>query len=269
MDNSRRQFLKFAGGALVAATGAATAGKALAEGEKPVETLAKKVVAKSNKLEKPPTGKEKWAMVIDLNKIKDGTVQCQKACHSIHNVPDFQGEDKRHEVKWIWQVDFENAFPEQNHAYLEKYSHNKPVMILCNHCENPPCVRACPTEATFQTKDGIVAMDYHRCIGCRFCISACPYGARSLNFRDPRTAIKKLDKSFPTRTKGVVEKCNFCVERLAQGLIPACVEAAKDDALVFGDLNDPESEVSKIVHNKFTIVRKPGLGTKPKVFYTL
>jgi Fe-S-cluster-containing dehydrogenase component len=102
-----------------------------------------------------------------------------------------------------------------------------PFLVLCNHCENPPCVRACPTQATFKREsDGIVLMDFHRCIGCRFCMAACPFGSRSFNFRDPRPFIKEQNKAFPTRMKGVVEKCNFCAERLAVGEQPACVEAS-------------------------------------------
>ncbi len=107
--------------------------------------------------------------------------------------------------------------------YLGKSFRQLRLPVFCNHCENPPCVRVCPTKATFQRADGIVMMDYHRCIGCRLCMAACPYGARSMNYRDPRPFIAKINPDFPTRTKGVVEKCNFCEERLAKGMLPACV----------------------------------------------
>jgi Fe-S-cluster-containing dehydrogenase component len=110
-------------------------------------------------------------------------------------------------------------------------------------------------------------MDYHRCIGCRFCIAACPYGARSFNFRDPRPFIRKLNPDFPTRSKGVVEKCSFCQERLEVGLLPACVEACKARVLIFGDLDDPDSEVYKVLMERNHIRRKPALGTYPSVFY--
>jgi len=115
-------------------------------------------------------------------------------------------------------------------------------------------------------------MDFHRCIGCRFCMAACPYGARSFNWVDPRTA-SNLDEpgeqllTFPTRSKGVVEKCNFCAERLAKGLMPACAENSSDGRMVFGDLDDPKSEVSKIVKSRYTLRRKQHLGTEPSVFY--
>jgi molybdopterin-containing oxidoreductase family iron-sulfur binding subunit len=146
---------------------------------------------------------------------------------------------------------------------------HRPFTVLCNHCENPPCVRACPTKATFKREsDGIVLMDFHRCIGCRFCMAACPYGSRSFNFRDPRTALddKKINRQFPTRMMGVVEKCNFCAERLAEGKMPACVEASKG-AIVFGDLKDPHSEVRELLHENFTIRRNSALGTEPCVYY--
>jgi molybdopterin-containing oxidoreductase family iron-sulfur binding subunit len=140
---------------------------------------------------------------------------------------------------------------------------------MCNHCERPSCVRVCPTQATWKRKDGIVMMDQHRCIGCRYCMAACPYGSRSFNFVDPRPTLQKsgINPGYPTRTRGVVEKCSFCAERLARGKLPACVEACPVKALVFGDLNDPESEVARLLEEKYTIRRKPGLGTNPHVFY--
>ena len=114
----------------------------------------------------------------------------------------------------------------------------------------------------------------HRCIGCRFCMAGCPYGARSFNWRDPRGKdangrpfIKKLNREYPTRTKGVVEKCTFCTDRLAVGKMPACVEKAPPGGLVFGDLDDPRSAVRKIVSTRYTIRRKPELGTGPNVYY--
>jgi len=141
---------------------------------------------------------------------------------------------------------------------------------LCNHCTNAPCVRVCPTQATYKRPDGIVAMDYHRCIGCRYCMAGCPFGARSFNFMEPRKHLdlSKLNKEFPTRMRGVVEKCNFCVERLALGKQPACVEVS-NGAVVFGDLSDPNSEVRKLLREHYTIRRKPSLGTEPSVYYII
>ena len=209
---------------------------------------------------------KRWAMVINPKKCPGGCKECIDACHRVHNVPDFG--NPKDEIKWIWNEPFRDAFPGQEHAYLEEDLKKKPVIVLCNHCDNPPCVRVCPTKATFKRKkDGIVVMDYHRCIGCRFCVAGCPYGARSMNFRDPRPFIKEINPDFPTRTKGVVEKCNFCEERLARGLLPACVVACREKAMVFGDLESPQSEVRKLLQIHFAIRRKPELGTNPQVYY--
>ena len=140
--------------------------------------------------------------------------------------------------------------------------------MLCNHCENPACVRVCPTQATFKRPDGIVDMDYHRCIGCRFCMTACPYNARSLNFSDPRAYLDEISPNYPTRARGVVEKCNFCVERLNQGLPPYCVEASQG-TILFGDLKDSRSDVRRALAGGLSIRRLAELGTGPSVYYLL
>ncbi len=98
-------------------------------------------------------------------------------------------------------------------------------------------------------------------------MAACPYGSRSFNWQDPRPAIASPNPDFPTRTKGVVEKCNFCEERLARGLRPACVEACQEKAMVFGDLTDPGSEPRKLLRARFALQREPELGTGPSVYY--
>jgi molybdopterin-containing oxidoreductase family iron-sulfur binding subunit len=209
---------------------------------------------------------KRWAMVIDTRKF-ESEEDCEpliEICHEIHNVPKL--ENKRHEIKWIWTEEFKHTFTTQAHAFLDDRVKHAPFLTLCNHCEKPACVRACPTKATFKREDGIVLMDFHRCIGCRFCMAACPYGSRSFNFRDPRPFIKETNLKFPTRMKGVVEKCNFCAERLAVGKIPACVEVSKG-ALTFGDLEDPKSKVREVLRSNFTIRRKPALGAGPSVFY--
>jgi molybdopterin-containing oxidoreductase family iron-sulfur binding subunit len=216
-------------------------------------------------LESGTLAKAKLAMVVKLEKCKDGCTDCIDACHSIHNVPDFG--NPKDEIKWIWTDPYEHVFPEQQSEFTEESLKEKPVLVLCNHCDNPPCTRVCPVKATWKREDGIVMMDFHRCIGCRFCMSACPYGSRSFNWRDPREYIKEANPDFPTRTKGVVEKCNFCAERLREGLIPACVEACEDKALVFGDLEDPNSEVSELISSNYSLRRHSGLGTEPKVYY--
>jgi molybdopterin-containing oxidoreductase family iron-sulfur binding subunit len=214
--------------------------------------------------------KIRWAMVVDLKKCwsaREGCRDCIDACHRLHNVPDMGA--MKEEIKWIWTMPYGKVFPEHEMEYVEKKHGDGPVVLLCNQCDEPPCVKYCPTRATWRREDGIVMMDFHRCIGCRYCMAGCPYGSRSFNWRDPRPFIKKVNPEYPTRTRGVVEKCNFCVERLAQGLIPACVEACKEKGLIFGDLKNPESEVRKALQDRVIYQRQPELGTKPRVYYLI
>ncbi len=258
MESSRRNFLKLAGlSALAMGTKPALDVFAVEQGEKPVAEVKKNESSLQAK---------RWAMVIDTRKFEseEDLEPIIEACNSIHNIPEL--ENKNHEIKWIWEEEFKHAFPTKEHEFVAERVKHLPFLVLCNHCEDPPCVRVCPTRATFKRDDGIVLMDFHRCIGCRFCMAACPYGSRSFNFRDPRPFIEKQNREFPTRMKGVVEKCNFCAERLAVGKHPACVEASKG-AMVFGDLSDPESEVRKILRKHYTIRRKQALGTGPSVYY--
>lgn len=209
-----------------------------------------------------------WGMVIDVSRFQnpEDIKKVAAACHSYHNVPEIDVPD--HEIKWIWQEDFEHTFAELESQYLSEKIKKMDFPVLCNHCENPPCVRVCPTKATFKRDDGIVIMDYHRCIGCRFCMAACPFGARSFNFIDPRPFIEEVNPDLATRTIGVVEKCNFCTERLAKGLEPVCVEAS-NGGIIFGDLDDPESAVRKVLKENFFIRRKVELGTGPNIYYII
>jgi Fe-S-cluster-containing dehydrogenase component len=251
----RRDFLKIAGIAVVQGVAMPLAGLfSISQGE----TL---------KVEK--TG-PKWAMAVDIKLCAriEGCRDCIDACNRAHNIPDLG--NRKEEVKWIWKTSFVSAFEgrRQESAWPLK-SPADSLAVLCNHCENPPCVKVCPTKATWKRDDGIVMIDFHRCIGCRYCMAACPYGARSFNWRDPRPFIKGPNLQFPTRTKGVVEKCNFCEERLWKGLLPACVEACREKALLFGDLRALDSPVTKALAERYSIWRKPHLGTKPKVFYLL
>ena len=221
-----------------------------------------------------------WAMVVDMEKCLSEEVRaaCTDACHREHNVPELPDPDDQ--IAWIWEEEYKHVFPDQVHEHSPAEVQEMPVLVLCNHCTNPPCVRVCPTEATWKREsDGIVMMDQHRCIGCRYCMAACPYGSRSFNWRDPRGFIEtdengEMLSDFPTRTKGVVEKCNFCAERLRAGEQPACVEAANavpggEGALTFGNLAEPDSEVNRILGEKHTISRRVNLGTEPNVFYVV
>lgn len=249
MSVDRRSFLKAAGLSSLALVG----GKAMAQ---------------DDWLRRGGLTAKRWAMVIDMKKCREehGCTKCTDACHHVHNVP--KHNNPKHEIKWIWKEQFHHVFANLDHEYLiEELSHLK-VPVLCNHCDSPPCVGVCPTGATWKREeDGIVMMDWHRCIGCRYCMAACPYGSRSFNWNDPRDLIEDVQPDFPTRTKGVVEKCTFCEERLARGLMPSCVEACEAKALVFGDLDDPNSEVRQLLKSNYSIRRKPTLGTQPEVYY--
>jgi Fe-S-cluster-containing dehydrogenase component len=265
MGMDRRKFLKIAGLSTLLGLGGKAGYDLLAPGE-----------LEASLQEVPLTKGKKWGMVIDISKLDQKTMDlCIEACHRVHNVPNM-GNPKV-EIKWLWKETYDHSFPDQQHEYTAEGIKEHPFLLLCNHCTDPPCCRACPTKATWKREtDGVVMMDLHRCIGCRFCMAACPFGARSFNWGDPRKAPKALNPDFPTnpeyptRTKGVVEKCTFCAERLSKGELPACVEAARMEgkkALTFGDLSDPDSEVRGLLRSHFTIRRKPELGTGPNVYY--
>jgi Fe-S-cluster-containing dehydrogenase component len=256
MAVNRRGFCKLAGLGVLGLAGAATAKVSLVEspGRRP-ETVSE-----------PMTGK-RWAMVVDTQACRreEGCRDCIEACHRVHNVPHFG--NPKDEVKWIWKEEYAEAFPNQLHDYMPDHMLHEEVLVFCNHCDDPPCTRVCPTQATWKREDGIVMMDWHRCIGCRYCIVACPYGSRSFNWRDPRPHIEEIRAEFPTRERGVVEKCTFCDERLAKGELPACVEACTSGCLTFGDLEDAGSPVRELLGGRVSIRRKPGLGTQPQVYY--
>ena len=266
MSMNRRQFLKIAGISSILGFGDAVAKAAL---------LATDLKPPHMEPNKEALTAKRWAMVVDMSRFRtaDDFRQTIDACHLTHNVPDFRNPDRsvdtKNEVRWITTVPFENAFPGQEHRFMSERFRKMPFLVLCNHCDNPPCVRVCPTKATFRSPDGIVVQDEHRCIGCRYCMAACPFGARSFNWFDPRKVISAAteNRQYPTRSKGVVEKCTFCRERLQFGKMPACVEAAPKRGMFFGDIEDPNSEVRRIVSTRFTIRRKPELGTEPAIYY--
>jgi molybdopterin-containing oxidoreductase family iron-sulfur binding subunit len=265
-QETRRTFLKVAGATVLGGVGAPIVGRAFARERGKAEPAAR------------------LAMVIDMRRClqKEGCRACIKACHRTHNVPDVtrpqrpewqlaEADIPKRELKWIWKEPFEHAFPEEGEShYLDEAFKGKQMMVLCNHCANPPCVRVCPTKATWKRRsDGVVMMDMHRCVGCRYCIVACPYGSRSFNWTDPRRylAEAELNPDYPTRMRGVVEKCNLCEERVADGLPPACVAACPQRAMAFGDVEDTSSEVRRLLRARFAIRRRAGLGTDPQVYY--
>ena len=292
MDKKRRDFLKIAGVSTLAGLGGTAVVDRLVSGSSPVQSRAAHEVEFTTHgahgehgshggeheettvhghAEEVVKSGNRYGLVIDLRKFREDPALGDKVvevCNHTHNIPQFP--DKKDVVKWTWLTEYENAFTEHSQYHKNRSTLDNEVLVMCNHCDNPPCVRACPTRATFKNKDGIVAMDYHRCIGCRFCMAACPYGMRSFNWRDPREGLdmNKINRKFPTRMRGVVEKCNLCAERVGLGKQPACVEVCgKSKAIIFGNLNDPKSEIRKVLKTNYTIQRKPSLGTHPSVFY--
>jgi molybdopterin-containing oxidoreductase family iron-sulfur binding subunit len=144
--------------------------------------------------------------------------------------------------------------------------------VACMQCRNPPCVKVCPVEATWQEPDGIVVIDYDWCIGCRCCMSACPYGARHFNWAEPTVASEEVNPDMHylgnrMRPKGVVEKCTFCIHRVREGRYPACVEICPVGARKFGNLLDEDSEIRYLMREKRVFVLKEDLNTQPKFYY--
>lgn len=144
--------------------------------------------------------------------------------------------------------------------------------MQCMQCDNPPCVKACPVEATWMEPDGIVVVDYNWCIGCRYCMAACPYQARHFNWGNPQLSPEQINPDTHylgnrPRPKGVVEKCHFCVQRTREGRQPACMEACPTGARIFGNLLDPDSEIRYVLEHKTVFRLKEELGTEPKFWY--
>lgn len=204
-----------------------------------------------------------WGMVIDLGKCI-GCEYCVWACQATNDTND----DMR------WNILVEDVTPVGNNFFLTR---------PCLHCRHAPCVEVCPVKATYHRADGLVMMDYAKCIGCRYCQTACPYGARQFNWLERSDVNAKApewgEPEVPRRSRGVVEKCTFCVHRidagLARGLMPgvdeeatpACVNVCPVTARFFGNLNDPESTVSKIIAGQPTLRLREDLGTDPSVYY--
>lgn len=144
--------------------------------------------------------------------------------------------------------------------------------VQCQQCENPPCVKTCPVNATWKDPDGIVVIDYDWCVGCRCCVTACPYGARHFNWTKPQVPKDEINPNMEylgnrPRPQGVVEKCTFCIQRSRNGRYPACVEVCPVGARKFGNLLDPESEIRYILKNHRIYILKEELNTEPKFFY--
>lgn len=225
--------------------------------------------------------KKQYAMVIDLSRCV-GCAACDIACKVENNTPD----------GFAWSnhmIETRGTFPNTTYRYIP---------TLCNHCDNAPCVTNCPTTAMHKSEDGLTLHDANKCIGCRACQAACPYNVIYFNKDRPHKKLRGQDEpaipgctstyaqvadaldapiaphnptrgeTYPSvRPKGIVEKCTFCDHRLAHGELPACVVACPGDARIFGDRNDPQSKVSKLLTANASRVLQPEKGTKPNVLY--
>ncbi len=296
---SRRKFLK---GLAAGALGVSVAGKAIADGsggfltygswaeyfqkhykemtpeekseciarleKKYSEQFGRKVSVKTTE----PKPDVLFAYALDLNRCI-GCRRCAYSCAKENN-----NSRKDPQIQYIKVLRFENGdldferseryynpekVPEEGYFYMP---------VQCQHCKNAPCVKACPIKATWTEDDGIVVVDYNWCIGCRYCMAACPYEGRSFNWANPTLSPEELNTETHylgnrPRMRGVVEKCTFCIQRSREGRYPACVEICPVGARKFGDFNDPNSEIRYIFENHRVFRIKEDLLTEPKFFY--
>ena len=219
----------------------------------------------------PPLPNVLFGYALNISKCK-GYRKCVDACVEENN----QGRDTQ--IQYIRVLEMERGsmnLEESNHYYDPETVPQKGkfyMPVQCMQCENPPCVRACPVKATWKETDGVVVIDYDWCIGCRYCMTACPYWARHFNWNEPELPPEELNPvthylGNRPRSKGVMEKCMFCIQRTRKGKQPACMEACPTGARVFGNLLDPESEIRYILENKTVFRLKEDLGTEPKFWY--
>ncbi len=259
LDLTRRDFITLA----ATAAGSAVAAQVLTTGVlSPFAGLKQRQVTGAA-AEVKTSSEYHWGMVIDLSKCI-GCEYCQRACSAINDVAD----DK----PW-------NIVVDEQTENGQKFFFSRP----CLHCQDAPCVEVCPVQATYHRDDGLVVMDYERCIGCRYCEVACPYDARKFNWQE-RTDTNPYEPTWgiaevPRRPRGVVEKCTFCIHRIDAGLAngltpgedreatPACVNICPVGARAFGNLKDPRSTVSRLIANNPTLRLREELGTEPSVYY--
>jgi tetrathionate reductase subunit B len=188
-------------------------------------------IASARAPDTPVSGEVRWGMLIDTSKCAGGCDACVRACNEEHGLTGTGRPET--DAQWIRKAELRD----------KQTGYTLSLPLLCQHCEHPPCVDVCPTGASFRRADGIVLVDKHICIGCRYCMMACPYKARSFIHEDLEDQLP-----YAPRGKGTVESCTFCVHRVDRGETPACVEACNAEhpnAMYFGDLKDPDSEISR------------------------
>lgn len=219
----------------------------------------------------PPMPQTHFAYALNIGRCI-GCRKCVYACMKENNL------SRSPQIQYIrvlkmpkGTIDLENAV----HDYPKEEAGDKNyyyMPVQCQQCDNPPCVKVCPVKATWKEEDGPVVIDYNWCIGCRYCAAACPYHARRFNFTKPGIASEEINPdmgylSNRLRSMGVMEKCTFCLHRVRRGRYPACAEVCPTGARKFGNLNDPESEIRKIIDKERVYVLKQDLKTLPKFYY--
>ncbi|MEW6381349.1 MAG: 4Fe-4S dicluster domain-containing protein [bacterium] len=212
-----------------------------------------------------------FGMTLDLSKCI-GCRRCVWACAQENN------QSRKPQITWIDVLEMKHGsmdIKEGNRYYRHESTPAEGYFYLpiqCQQCQDPPCVKVCPVNATWKEPDGIVVIDYDWCIGCRYCLAACPYGARKYNWSRPSLPANEINPDVHLlgnrpRDKGEVEKCTFCLHRTREGRYPACVEVCPTGARKFGDLLDPKSVVRTILAEKNVFVLKPESNTKPRFYY--
>jgi len=212
-----------------------------------------------------------FGYALNISKCK-GTRRCVEACVAENN----QSRDTQIQYIRVLELDHGNLELNDSRQYWDPKE--VPVQgkvylpVQCMQCDDPPCVKACPVQATWTEPDGITVVDYNWCIGCRYCMASCPYWARHFNWNEPKIPKDQINVDTHylgnrPRMKGVVEKCTFCIQRTRKGRLPACLEACPTGARVFGNLLDPDSDIRYVLENKTVFRLKEDLGTEPKFWY--
>ena len=232
IDIQRRQFLKTSAGAAAVAIAPGMMLYSVAQGSS-----------------EGASSKVRWGMLIDTNQCKPGCNDCVTACNRENGL---SGGTLPTDSQWIRKIEIKDVSSGRELS----------LPMMCQHCEHPPCVDVCPTNASMKRADGIVLVDKHRCIGCRYCMMACPYKARSF-VHEPLTG---QNPDVP-RGKGTVEACTLCVHRIDEGGKPACSEACPNQAILFGDLNDANSEIAIKVKSVASVQVRAELRLNPGVRY--
>ncbi len=212
-----------------------------------------------------------YGYALNLSKCK-GTRRCVEACIAENN----NGRDSQLQYIRVLELNYGEMHLSRANHYYEGETVPRPgkwyLPVQCMQCDNPPCVKACPVQATWKEPDGITVIDYDWCIGCRYCQTACPYGARHFNWNQPKVPKEEVNPDTHylgnrPRSKGVMEKCTFCIQRTRKGKLPACLEACPTGARVFGNLLEPNSDIRYVLENKVVFRLKEDLGTEPKFWY--